>query len=223
MMTAEPTPSWNLFVEVLLGVLRSRDADLDTVQYRAKLFPEKVRRLKESMEYQRKFPVLNPGELAQVKATFQLSVEEEQRLLAATLATAIEAKLVPRIRARAALQAAWAMFPILVKALQEADMDQESPLHSIRQGGETMEPRPMIELQFAEALEAIDAATLAYYMGSQARDDRDRHASVEEARAEFARALRVLERADAITRQDAVWQRWHEEADLGLREVDALI
>ena len=86
-----------------------------------------------------------------------------------------------------------------------------------------MEPRLLIESMFAEALEAIDAATLAYFMGAQARDDRDRQASVEEARAEFARALRVLERADATIQQDPEWQRWHEEAKAGLREVDALI
>ena len=221
-MSDEPKQSWNLFVTVLLDVLRPHQADLDTVRYRAQLFPEKIRRLKESMDYQGKFPVLNPGELTQVKAAFHLSDEEEQRLIAATLATAIEAKLVPRIRARAALQAAWAMFPVLVKALQEAETDAESPLQSIRQGG-PMEPRPMIEQRFAEALEAIDTATLAYYMGAQSRQDRDRQASVEEARAEFSRALRVLERADAITRQDPVWQRWHEEATIGLREVDALI
>ena len=221
-MPDESMPSWNLFVSVLLDVLRPRNADLDTVRYRAQLFPEKIRRLKESMEYQGKFPVLNPRELAQVKAAFQLSVEEEQQLIAATLATAIEAKLVPRIRAQAALQAAWAMLPILVKAIQEAEMDVASPLHSVRQGG-TMESRPIIEQRFSEALEAIDAATLAYYMGAQARDDRDRQASVVEARAEFARALRVLERADAATQQDPVWRRWHEEASAGLREVDDLI
>src|ERR1051326_8702408 len=127
-MIDDPRPSWNLFVAVLLYILRSRKADLDTARYRARLFPEKVRRLKESMEYQGKFPVLNPQELAQVKAAFHLSEEEEQRLIAATLATAIEAKLVPRIRARAALQAAWAMFPVLVKALQEAETSEQHPL-----------------------------------------------------------------------------------------------
>ncbi len=218
----QPPLCWNLFVAILLDLLRQRNADLDTARYRAKLAPEKVRRLKESIDYQGKFPVLNPQEVVQVKAAFHLTDEEEQQLLAATLATAIEAKLVPRIRAKAALQAAWAMFPILVTALQHAEQDEENPLLTIRQGGE-MEPRPVIERQFAEAIEAIDAGMLAYYLGRQARDDRDRAGSVAEARQEFTRALQVLERADAATRSEAIWQQWCDEATAGLREVDALI
>ncbi len=218
----QPPPCWNLFVAILLDLLQRRNADLDTARYRAKLAPEKVRRLKESIDYQGKFPVLNPQEMAQIKAAFHLTDEEEQQLLAATLATAIEAKLVPRIRAKAALQAAWTMFPILVTALQQAEQDEENPLLTIRQGGNVDEP-PLIERQFAEAIEAIDAGMLAYYLGRQAHDDRDRASSAAEARQAFTHALQVLERADATTRSDAIWQQWHDEASAGLREVDALI
>src|SRR5438034_1249865 len=101
-------PRWNLFAAILEEILRKQGKQLSTLYgYREWISPEKVRRLQRSLQGVMSFPVLTPEELEQLMRTFGLNLEEELRLRAAVLATAVEAKLMDRILPEKALTAAW--------------------------------------------------------------------------------------------------------------------
>src|SRR5205085_11306335 len=88
---------WNLFARELEDILVARNLGLGLLDNRASIHREKVRRLLRSLVQPKSFPVLNADELKQVISAFGLTGEEELRLRAAMLATAIERMLMDRI------------------------------------------------------------------------------------------------------------------------------
>jgi hypothetical protein len=207
---------WNLFVSVLIAVLEGKEADLDKMRYHADIHPQKIQRLKESLKYQGQFPVLNDDELQRVVSAFTLDDAEERQVRAAILATGIEAKLIHRIGAKAALKAATTLLPIICKALEDAEGDEDDPLSQIRQGG-TMDMTPLMQ-QFAEALALIDSGTLNLYLAN-ATDPNERQASLRQAREDFTQALTILDdRSNETICQDETWLAWQAEAQAGLRQ-----
>jgi hypothetical protein len=108
---------WNLFARELEDLLYKHGYDLNDLTREAGLHPEKVRRLKQYLALP-KFHILNPEELEQVSMSFAFTGEEQLRLRAAILATAVEETLMNRIDPENALRAAEEIFPLLVEALK---------------------------------------------------------------------------------------------------------
>ena len=209
---------WNLFPVELMKILEHHDAHvLGALTSRAQVHPQKVQRLRESQEYQGQFPVLSDNELKQVIAAFELDEEEERRLLAAILATGIEAKLVHRIGAKAALKAAQALLPIIEAALKEAEEHDDNPFKQVhREGGELF--MSLLTQTFAEALTLIDSGTLALYQ-AKTTDPAEKQESLRQAREDFTRALAILdERATDAIRKEDDWISWRDEALAGLKK-----
>src|SRR5215469_2838319 len=98
--------AWNIFVAELVNILATRGLGLGHLDDRAHVHPEKIRRLRHSLEIPKSFPVLNPDELRQTIIAFRLDEAEERHLVAALLATAVEETLMDRIDPTNALKAA---------------------------------------------------------------------------------------------------------------------
>jgi hypothetical protein len=215
------TTMWNVFAAELLAMLQEKDPSMDWFQLEKKagIHPQKIQRLRESLDYQGQFPVLSELELPRVSQAFGLE-EQELRLRAAILATGVEAKLLPRIGARSALQAAEILLPIIHQALIDAENDDDNPLNVIRFEG-VLVMSPLVQ-RFAEALAHIDRGTLALYEAhttEHTTNVEERQGSLRQAREDFTQALTILnERADTTTRQDTIWQAWRDEAQNGLQE-----
>lgn len=122
---------WNIFARELEDILALRGIPLYALDSRAAIHREKVRRLRQSLDRPKSFPVLNPIELEQVAKTFQLSRDEIIRLRAAILAAAIEETLIERIDAQDALQAAEELFPVLLHSMRKSE-DRLNGLAAIR-------------------------------------------------------------------------------------------
>src|SRR5262249_29247054 len=115
---------WNLFARELEDILAARGLrlghldDLKDAWGGPLLHRGKVHRLQQSLKRPKWFSVLNPGELERVIQALQLTTEEQVRLQAAMLATAVEVLLVDRLDdMRDAVRAAEQLLPLLQQAL----------------------------------------------------------------------------------------------------------
>ncbi len=215
MQQARVKKRWNLFARELEDLLQKRERDLNDLISEGGLHPEKVYRLKRSLATP-KFHLLSPEDLEQVIATFQFTNEEQLRLGAAILATAIEETLMNRVDPDNALRAAEEIFPILVKALRQR-FGQRRGLAATRR--EIMTEEITTNDVLEPALECFDQAMLALHLGQQGNSPVERMEQTQRACDGFAAVLTDLEalRATdpAIATTDA-WKMWCQEAQKGL-------
>ncbi len=213
---------WNLFARELEDRLWEHGQDLGDLVSEVGLHPEKVRRLKQSL-VQPRFHILNPEEIEQVSMFFGFTGEEQLRLRAAILATAVEETLMNRIDPENALRAAEEIFPLLVQALQHR-YGRRTGLAATRQTERSNDPAATDDL-FDPILERFDQAMLALHLSQQSRTDRERLEQATLAQDRFTIVLADLEALSTanpmLTLQDNLWQLWHAEAQKNLATVQA--
>ncbi|HLZ60735.1 MAG TPA: hypothetical protein VKR06_27625 [Ktedonosporobacter sp.] len=211
-----PCKRWNLFARELDDILQAHNLSMADLATKAELHSEKVRRLKLSLSTPR-FNLLSPEDLDHVIAHFQFTIEEQLRLRAAILATAVEETLMDRIDPENALKAAEEIFPILLDALRKR-LGQEG-IGKTR--GESMRDEAAIDDLLDIALKRYDQAMIALYLSQQGDTQTERIEQLRRAREGFAAALAELEalkRADSTIAESETWQMWYEEAHNGLAQ-----
>jgi len=200
---------WNLFARVLEEILNGHGSHLSSIDDRAKIHPEKVRRLQQSLKDPKSFPVLNVDELERVITAFHFNVHERMRLEAALLTTFIEAKLMDQISPEAALQTAGCILPVLEQALRDLRINS-----CMVKGGfvfDETEPERILE----SALVNIDHALIDLHMSHSADALAERIACAREAQAGFDAALTQLEEVAELLKTSKTWQVWYQEAQNG--------
>ena len=130
---------WNLFAREIEDLLSIRGRTLSALTSQAGIHPVKVNRLRRSLVVP-EFHLLSPEDIDTVIVTFQLSSEEQLRLRAAILTTAIEATLMNRIDMNSALRAAEEIFPILLDAIR-VRIDEQSGIAATRKDKLTQEDK----------------------------------------------------------------------------------
>jgi hypothetical protein len=216
---------YNIFARELENILQAHGLKLGHLTTRAEIHPEIVNRLRRSLkcspQTKPKFHLLHPDELGRVIDTFQFTGDEQLRLRAAILTTAIEKMLMKRIGQDNALAAAEDIFPILLAALH-ARLGQQGGIAATRSGKE-----PAIDdlsndeeavPDFEPILEQFDRAMLALYLARQSDVLTERVEQAREAYNGFAAVLVALQdlgkRDEAIMKMEA-WHLWYEEAQYG--------
>jgi hypothetical protein len=218
----DPEGGWNLFAVVLNVILArsGRNASLDLLDDRGdfllRVHREKVRRLKRSLAQPNTFPVLNPKELDAVSTTYQFSPEELRALRAALLATAILEKLADRIEIRRAWQAAWEIYPLIEQAMREHDEQEQDDqgLGGVRPDegdeSEALSVETPLEYRYANALDRIERAQMAFMMSQEADAPEQRAAWRYEALDGYRAGIAQLATADEALQQTDAWHYWME-------------
>lgn len=217
-----PGPCWSVFTLELARTLARHGATIRSLERLVN--KAVVQRLRESMELQDHFSVLNPADLNLVANTYGFSRDERRLLLAAILAAGMQEKLVTRVREPFARDAALAMLPIIERALADAEAHQDTRLASLRYSEDAVMSAIAddddLDPQLERACAAIDRGMLALYAvehgASDAWPDRD-NALATEAYQSFRQALDLLE--SEMTQWDkhsAEWGYWRGEARAGL-------
>lgn len=232
----EQEAAWNIFAATLMEILdRHHHATISLLDDRAQVPPAVVKRLQDSLRYQGQFPVLNPDELDRAASAFALESAERRLLVAAVIATGIQAKLTKRIGARTARQAAVAILPIIAKELATAIRDHRGPLaevaSKIRHDPPVTAPG-VAPLSFAErhydALAAIDRATFDLYALTQLPDTEYEYTrAAQSAYQDCLLALALLEarpeppEQEGETADASEWAYWHTRAANGAARAKA--
>ena len=147
--------------------------------------------------------------MERVSTVFHFNAPERMRLEVALLTTFIEAKLMNRVSAEAALQTAECILPILEQALQ----NQHTTSSQGKKGLIFDEAAP--ERLLESALMTIDQATLDLHMSRSAEMLGERLACTREAQAGFETALAQLEEIAEPLKTSTTWQLWYQEAKHG--------
>jgi hypothetical protein len=211
---------WNLFARELEDLLYKHGRNLNDLISEAGLHPEKVRRLKQSLVLPR-FNILNPEDLEQVSEFFAFTGEEQLRVRAAILATAVEETLMNRIDPHDALHAAEEIFPLLVDALRQR-FGRQSGLAATRRACMTNESTSTDDI-LDPILKRFDQATLALHLSRQSQTLAEQVEQATRARDLFTIVLADLEAlsvADPTITQDDAWQLWHQETQKNLALVE---
>lgn len=227
---------WNVFAAVLDETLKTQDPELRLGHLDDRPDPEtgltihrhKVARLQHSLS-QPIFPTLTPEEINRVVRAFHLSRDQQIRLHAAVLATAVQAMLAGRIGAEDARLAGWQVLPIIERQLR-AHWDEDEGLGAARDpvwmlsatvGAETDD----FPVEYAVALIEIDQAMLHLALANRTTALRARRTSAFAAKRAFEVALGVL---DAINdghnpalREACIF--WQQEARHGVDVVKRLL
>ncbi len=232
-----PTTKWNLFAVVLKQILAQHSATLEmlddvprletpTPTYeelmavkKQRVAPEIVRRLKRSLEADNSFTTLGVRDIQKVVRNFGLSLDDERRLRAAVLATAVQQQLHGRIGPAAARAAAWEVLDIIEDALRDHDKrEDDSGIGAAKgkaYGGMTMTSLDTtLDRVLGATLEGIESAMLDLFLSETANSPAERERHARQAYEGFNAALATLERADASLKDDA-WQAWHDTAEQG--------
>jgi hypothetical protein len=205
---------WNLFARELEDILIEHGYKLGDL-FHVGIYPQKIQRLRDSLKTP-KFHLLNPDELERVMTYFQMSGNEQLRIRAAVLATAVEQTLMDRIDAENALLAAQEIFPILVKALQER-IENNMGMAATRKDNAMyeMECLESIDDLLEPALEKLDQGMMALHLSRHAESPDERVANVRKAHYGFTAARMELEAAadqDEELRLNDSWKMWYQEA-----------
>ena len=217
-LSASPSSTrWNIFARELENVLSARNLRLGHLDDRGIVqHPEKVRRLQHSLEAPSRFPVLNPDEIERLVDTLRLSAEEQCRIRAALLATAVERVLMDRLQPAAALMAANDVYEICLAVMREDPTRTMSA--AVRAGvsrGDGRGDGDTDEALFAEALDLIDAGTLALHGASDALTPQAKRAHARSAELSFGRALTLLQGISAPLEQRSDYEAYVREAHEG--------
>lgn len=224
-------PRWNVFAAELEAILRVRGHGMTNL-YHAGIYRELVRRLRRSLREPGTFPVLNPAELDRIAFHYQLSPAEIWRLRAAVLATAAERLLYGRIGPTDALRAARELLPVLDEAVRlgrvaqvwrhddadGASLNEETgaTADSPETNEESLDLPMFLASAAADALEALDDATLALQMSAQSHPQRERVRWAGEAVRQFTMVQNQLVQMDAEVRASTAWGDWEAETRQGL-------
>jgi hypothetical protein len=202
---------WNLFAREIEAILQRRNLSFGALSSQAGIHPGKVQRLRWALA-KPIFHILNPDDLELVIITFDLTVEEETRLHAALLATAIEKLLMDRIDPENALKAAEDLLPLLEKGLRER-AKQRDGIGAIRRV--SMKDETVFENLLEGVLEGFDRAMLALHLSRQVSTPTEQLGQLRKARDDFASVveeLDVLGQNDPSLKAIELWQLWHAEA-----------
>jgi hypothetical protein len=221
-MADEPAPAfirWNSFARELEPILARRNLRLGHLDDRKDeqgplVHPEKVRRLQRSLDTPKSLTTLNPDELRRVTHAFNLTPEEEARLRAALLATAAERLLLGRVDQYIALQAADEAFYTLLAAIGQ---DPPPPGMSGVRDPAASQPYVIVPATddsepLAQAMGAIDRATLALHLSEDQAPISERIDRAAEAQMDYTRALDTLGQMPTANVDHEAWAYWRDEA-----------
>lgn len=196
-MASQSARRWNIFARELALVLGRHDMRLNSLYDRKIVyFPEKVRRLQQSLDSPSRFPTLNPEELDRLIDALKLTSTEQNQLKAAIVAAAAERTLMDRVDQETALRAADEVFHII---FDEMEGQPNGGLKGIRGGAFFVEPEIPDNPDLDAALDLIDRATLALHASAHAVTPRARVTKAREADVAFAAAVALLEPGSAST------------------------
>lgn len=214
-------PRWNIFARELERVLDDHDLRLGQLDDRGVVLQrEKVRRLQHSLRSPAHFPTLNPEEVERLFTIVELTSDEQARIRAALLATAVERILMDRLDPPTALMAADDVFNILYAALRAQPV---GVLAGIKGGSPADEADETGDTAYEEALDLIDRATLALHLSREAKTPEARKTHAEEAAETFTRAKRLLQTAQLPAHESDEWRGWDQEVAAGLASANALL
>ena len=190
-MAGQSARQWNIFVRELVIVLGKYGMTLSSFYDRTIVpYPEKVRRLQQSLDRPASFPTLNPEELDRLIKALDLTSTEQNQLKAAIIATAAERILMDRVDPDTALRAADEVFHII---FDDMEGRPNSGLDGIKGDALFVEPEIADDPDFDAALDLIDRATLALHASVHAVTPRVRVTKAREAEATYATAVALLE------------------------------
>jgi len=204
----------NLFARELEAVLAGRGIRLAALHEEMTIFPDKVRRLHQSLYTPHSFPILNEDEMERLVQTRHLSNEEILRLKAALLATSVEAMLIEYINPENALQAAEAITPLLFAALQEKDAEANDAGTKIK-GDLFLGRDDTVDNDLEEACTSFDRAEMLLHLSSSATSQEERVEYARRALQLFEKALAQLESAEQGVRALQGWRDWYAEIQRG--------
>lgn len=208
---------WNLFARELEDILANHGYRLGQLDNRTSINPAKVQRLQLSLsqEHPKQFPLLPREEIDEIVRVFQFDRDEQLRLRAAVLVTALERVLMDRLDPENALLAAEQIWPTVLDAVRRHAHEARG-IGALRGGASTMNDPHESEGFFEGVLEAIDRATLALHLSYEVESLLERLAQVRVARDGFATALEELEAMPADAQARSEWGVWRAEAQRGL-------
>jgi hypothetical protein len=210
---------WNLFAREIEALLQRRNLSFGALSSKAGIHPGKVQRLRRALT-KPIFHTLSPDDLDMMITTFDLTAEEEIRLRAALLATAIERLLMDRIDPKNALQAAEELLPLLVKGLRER-ASQSGGIGAIRRV--SMKDETTLENLLEDVLESFDRAMLALHLSQQVDTPGEQIGHLRKAHDDFAsviKELEVLAQNDPFIKTTELWELWKAEAQHFLNVVE---
>lgn len=199
--SAARLPRWNIFARELEAILADHGWELGYLDDRGVVYNrEKVRRLQKSLRSPGHLATLNPEEMERLIAILHLDEQEQKRLQASLLATAVERTLLDRVDRETAFTASQDVFTILLAAM-EADPQKITGVKGGRGSG-TDEPE-------ARVVQLLDRALLAIHIARQASSPQARLFNAQEAMDSVARVV-TLVREHWEESED--WQNWQREA-----------
>lgn len=208
---------WNIFARELADVLQIHGLRIGHLNDRGIVFyPEKVRRLQQSLKAPAHFPVLNPEELERLNTIVDLSDEERSRLRAALIATAVERTLMDRLDPTTALMAANDVFEICLAAMHE--QPSRILVTAVKAGlevAELDEADAEADADSWEAMDLLESATLALDGAQNASGALARRANARTAQLLFARVTALLGAAYAESESDEMRRSRADEAHEG--------
>lgn len=205
---------WNLFARELETILAERGIRLTMLHEEMVIFPDKVRRLYQSLYTPHSFPILNEDEMERLIQTCQLNNAEVLRLKTALLATSIEALLVEQIDPEHALQAAEAITPHLLAALQQKE-EEANDADGQTKGDLFLGKDDSLDNGLEEACASFDRAEMLLHLSSSATSQEERIEDAGRALDLFEKALEQLESVEESVRATQGWHDWYAEIERG--------
>jgi hypothetical protein len=197
---------WNIFVRELTAILAARHIRVETLSEEIAIFPDKVRRLAQSLSEPGSFPILNADEMAELIRKFHLSNEEVLRLNTAIIATSLEKTLLGYLDQEAALSIADTAFPQILAALRQADNDANDP--DTKRGDRSLGLDNTNERALNAANRSLEDGELALHRSLNTTSPGERIDSARHACQCFEQALRDLDTAEEHIRQTQGWHNW---------------
>ncbi|HEY0753015.1 MAG TPA: hypothetical protein VGD98_03485 [Ktedonobacteraceae bacterium] len=210
---------WNIFARELESILADHGWELGYLDDRKVVYNrEKVRRLQKSLRSPGHLATLNPEEMQRLIAILDLDEQEQKRLQASLLATAVERTLLDRVDKETAFTASQDVFKILLAAM-EAD---PRALPGIKGGRQlSQQSHEVMDDALPERImRLLDRALLAIHSAQKAPDPQARQINAQEAMHSVARVVTLL-RDNWEDSED--WQNWQREAMLIQQLAEAVL
>ncbi len=213
---------WNIFARELEDILVARGLRLGHLNDRGVVYhPEKVRRLQHSLASPEHLTTLNPEEMERLGTIMQLTDNEQQRLRAALLATAVEMVLMDRVDPETALMASDDVFNILFAAMKAQPGTVMA--RNVKGVAMTGDADMLGDAAFMQALDLIDRATLALHVSRSAPLLQAQVVHARQAYDGFTRSIELLQRCQVPEHASESWHFWHDEAFHGQEMAKALM
>jgi hypothetical protein len=210
---------WNIFARELENLLAARRIRLELLHEVITIFPDKARRLAQSLYEPGYFPLLNNGELEDLTLTCHLSHAEVLHLKAAVLATSVEKMLLGyTLDEEKALQTADTTFPFFLDVLQQID-DEANDQDAIR-GDLFLAMDNTNDRALNDAYHSFDNGEMALYLSEHAVSKQERVESARQACHYFKQALEELDTAEIHIRTTQGWHDWRAEIQRSLTSAE---